>query len=761
KYSISGFASGNFTATFEKYGYATHTEKGIISAGQSVVLDIQMSPPPPPPPPVTVKIISPADGAGLNSSPVTVTGTVYNTAGMGGYNEALAQSFKPTVSGNLNAISLILQKVGNPADNLSIRITTEPAGVPIAVSNTISSSGIDSQTPTWRTFYFSTPPAVTGGNTYYIELWREEWDGSNYVQWYMINGMVSYPFFVDYYGDGRAYDRDNGVWSYCTYCDYTFIVYVNSTPDAFQEYYSTGVSQPGLFGFSPYPVNVTVNGTSATVSNNTFTASVSLIEGQNTITATASDNYSHTASDTINVTLITKGNINGTITDVLRGLLISSATVSVTDSLNVIQNALTGTNGVYTINNIASGTFSGSITMSGYYPYNFSNTMSPGQTIIINATLNPVPPTISNINVTNITNNSATITWTTDQPSGSLVDYGTTSSYGTSVADSTMTTSHSITLTGLAMGTTYHFRVKSTNSLNASSTSGDNIFTTVSPIAITITSPLNGATINRPDVMVKGTVTNSTGNETGVTVNGMVATVVRQALYDEFVVNQVPLVDGSNTITVTATDTSGNTAATSITVNAVTTLPYITLSANIESGIAPLTTYFSVSTSIPNAVSTYQMDYEGDGGIDYTGNTFENISHTYTTEGIYYPTVFVTDTQGITYSDTIAIVVLNASQLDALLKAKWEAMRNSLSIGDTATALTYISSDTRASYQEMFNYLINQLPSIVATQTAFNLNYITDNIAKYELVTNENGTTYSYEVVFIKDENGIWMIKEF
>ena len=96
-----------------------------------------------------------------------------------------------------------------------------------------------------------------------------------------------------------------------------------------------------------------------------------------------------------------------------------------------------------------------------------------------------------------------------------------------------------------------------------------------------------------------------------MTVNGMVATVVRQVLYDEFVVNQVPLTDGPNTITATATDTTGNTAKVSIIVNANTTTPHVTLTANIESGIAPLTSYFSISTSIPNAVSTYQMDYEG------------------------------------------------------------------------------------------------------------------------------------------------------
>jgi hypothetical protein len=311
------------------------------------------------------------------------------------------------------------------------------------------------------------------------------------------------------------------------------------------------------------------------------------------------------------------------------------------------------------------------------------------------------------------------------------------------------------------MGTIYHFRVTSKNSLNASSASGDNTFTTPSPIAITITSPVNGATINRADVMVKGTVTNTTGNETGVVINGIVATTYG----NNFIVNHVPLTEGSNTITVTATDTAGNTATASISVNAITTTPYIELHANIESGIAPLTTYFSVSTSIPNAVSSYQMDYEGDAIIDYTGTTFDNISFTYNTEGIYYPTVIVTDTQGVTYSDTIAIVVLNASDLDALLKAKWNAMKIALANQDVNGALNYYTEESQELYNELFTTLNAQLPQIVQEMQDIQLIYAKDNTAKYRIRASEvhAGQTYeiTYYIYFVVDENGIWKIHKF
>ena len=89
------------------------------------------------------------------------------------------------------------------------------------------------------------------------------------------------------------------------------------------------------------------------------------------------------------------------------------------------------------------------------------------------------PPAISGVSATAITTTSATITWNTDEPSTSLVDYGTSISYGsTSGVNSALTTSHSVVLTGLIPGTVYYFDVVSANSSNASSTSPNATFTT-------------------------------------------------------------------------------------------------------------------------------------------------------------------------------------------------------------------------------------------------------------------------------------------
>ncbi|MGD0798680.1 MAG: fibronectin type III domain-containing protein [Acidobacteriaceae bacterium] len=88
-------------------------------------------------------------------------------------------------------------------------------------------------------------------------------------------------------------------------------------------------------------------------------------------------------------------------------------------------------------------------------------------------------PVLGNINAIYITSTSATINWTTDLPSTALVNYGTTTSYGSSSPlNSSMATAHSVTLNGLSPGTTYNFDVVSAGAANVNSTSANQTFTT-------------------------------------------------------------------------------------------------------------------------------------------------------------------------------------------------------------------------------------------------------------------------------------------
>jgi len=281
-------------------------------------------------------------------------------------------------------------------------------------------------------------------------------------------------------------------------------------------------------------------------------------------------------------------------------------------------------------------------------------------------------------------------------------------------------------------------------------------FTVKNPLEVKITSPSDGETINKAKVIVKGTFKSDT-RDVGITVYGMIA----EMKGNEWIANNVPLTIGANTITATIKDSSGNSANASITANTTSLTQMVALSANITSGLAPLTTYFSITTEMPNPVAGYQLDFEGDGVVDYSGETFEDISHIYTVEGVFYPTVTVTDNQGNAYSDTIAITVLNKAEIDALLKSKWEAMREALNNKDIGGALGYFVERSKERYRSVFDALKDQLPSIITTFIEFNISDVYENIAEYEIVANENGVLYSYPGVFLRGAGGLWKFKDF
>ncbi len=90
-------------------------------------------------------------------------------------------------------------------------------------------------------------------------------------------------------------------------------------------------------------------------------------------------------------------------------------------------------------------------------------------------------PTISAVANSGLSSSGATITWTTSEAADSQVEYGTTTSYGSSSAlNSAMVTSHSQALSGLTASTLYHYRVKSKDAAGNLAISGDYTFTTTS-----------------------------------------------------------------------------------------------------------------------------------------------------------------------------------------------------------------------------------------------------------------------------------------
>jgi len=101
------------------------------------------------------------------------------------------------------------------------------------------------------------------------------------------------------------------------------------------------------------------------------------------------------------------------------------------------------------------------------------------------STPDTTPPTISGVTAS-VSDTTATITWQTNEPASSSVSYGPTSAYenGT-VTDSSLVTSHSVTLTGLTPESGYVYEVASVDGSGNASSSAEFSFTTASepPVA--------------------------------------------------------------------------------------------------------------------------------------------------------------------------------------------------------------------------------------------------------------------------------------
>ena len=157
------------------------------------------------------------------------------------------------------------------------------------------------------------------------------------------------------------------------------------------------------------------------------------------------------------------------------------------------------------------------------------------------------------------TTTTATITWTSAVPANSQVAYGTTTSYDSSSAlNSTLVTTHSVTLTSLTAGTTYHYRVLSADSTGVLVTGLDNVFTTPTTAISVSVSPTTATVASGGTQQFSAQVTNT--SNTAVTWSATAGSVSTAGLFT------APTVTATKTVTVTATSVADNTQSASATV---------------------------------------------------------------------------------------------------------------------------------------------------------------------------------------------------
>jgi hypothetical protein len=239
------------------------------------------------------------------------------------------------------------------------------------------------------------------------------------------------------------------------------------------------------------------------------------------------------------------------------------------------------------------------------------------------------PPLISAVLASAITPSAATITWTTNEPSDSQVEYGTTTGYGSlGTLNASLVIAHVATLSGLAPNTLYHYRVRSRDFAGNLAISGDFTFTTLAldltPPTVSITAPSGGATVT-------GTVTVTASASDNVAVVGVQfkrggANLGAEDTTSPYSVswNTAGVANGSHTLTAVARDAAGNSttsAGVAVTVSNTTSGTGIAAlypgDVGIETHPDVVFTEMFEQSSISNLTSRYD-DVANSGGMAFT-----------------------------------------------------------------------------------------------------------------------------------------------
>ena len=353
-----------------------------------------------------------------------------------------------------------------------------------------------------------------------------------------------------------------------------------------------------------------------------------------------------------------------------------------------------------------------------------------------------IPPAITGPGPTTSTSDiTATISWITDKPSDSYVEFGATTDYGTIQGGDTLTLNHSVDLIGLTPSTTYQFRVKSRDASSNRVTSTNGNFTTQAtpdteaPVIVSNTAP-TGTTGDSATVTVYATdnigvtsteisvnsgdwttMTSAVGNKYTYAVavpSGSVSTIhyrVRASDAADHTTtddskditvsdNDVPIISANTT----GTATTGDTLA--ITVSASDNLAITTAEISFDNGNSwtdlanPSTDTYTYSYTVPASATTvnYQVKF-----IDAAANTTTD-SKSVSVSDNDAPAIISNTTSDATTGDSLTVTVfasdniaVSTAEISWNAGSSWSDLTSagsgsytySYTVPTTATSLTY------------------------------------------------------------------------
>jgi hypothetical protein len=143
---------------------------------------------------------------------------------------------------------------------------------------------------------------------------------------------------------------------------------------------------------------------------------------------------------------------------------------------------------------------------------------------------------VASVSVSGVQTAQATVGWATNNAASTTVLYGTSAAYGSTATGAATAFTHSVILSGLTPGTTYHYQVVSTDIYGQTVTSGDQNFTTNSSmVSVSGAVSLQGVAAGNLAQPLTFTLT-----PTGTTGGGVITQTLTPAADGSFTLTNVP-----------------------------------------------------------------------------------------------------------------------------------------------------------------------------------------------------------------------------
>lgn len=272
-------------------------------------------------------------------------------------------------------------------------------------------------------------------------------------------------------------------------------------------------------------------------------------------------------------------------------------------------------------------------------------------------------------------------------------------------------------------------------------------------LALSNIQPAQGATVVGAQVRVTGTWQGPAN--TGISVNGQIA----ETTGDQFLVNDVLLEPGQNTLEITATTLEGTTLTQTQTLTRSGDVP---LSVRVDPlGYGP-PFIARVSLALDDSLQQISIDQDGDGGTDWSATNVTDqqieVDLTYATAGLHQGQVHVVDSQGTGYDIPFGVILEAAVGVQAKRRNVYQQMLDRLGQNDMAGALNAFEQTAKSKYAEIFSALGTDLPMLSAQLRNIQGGLLGNSFAEFSVAVEENGIVGTYFIYLQRGSDGVWRV---